>query len=306
MSRYQRIYNYIWRDLTFRALSDDGRTLFLYCLTSPHSNTLGIYRCPDLYIMEDLGWGRKRLNSAKKELSESSNVKFDEKKSLICVRQNLKHNPIENSNQVLYCLKILNSLEYSPIFQELNIEPLSKPFHKPLLERLGEQFRNCLVNQITDSKLQINSKENHTKDHNLQIVDNFSEEKKPEQKNNGAGNEKEGRTKPPGEVFLEEIISKQPKPSGSQKTLSEKQSQEKILKLSKLVEQIKKIYSQNQFNPIQYVKAHRAKQPIDLTILIFQKLITKKPELPGAYAKKIEREELTLYEHLTREGKPAP
>ena len=67
-------------------------------------------------------------------------VSWDTKKQLICVQQNLRHNPLINPNQVLSAVKVLKSLPKSYIYQYLNIESLTESFHKPLVESLGKWF----------------------------------------------------------------------------------------------------------------------------------------------------------------------
>lgn len=62
--RYQRIYSQIWYDEKFSALSDDAKLLFVYLLTSPHSNSVGLYVIRMAYIYADLNWNQKRLNDA--------------------------------------------------------------------------------------------------------------------------------------------------------------------------------------------------------------------------------------------------
>lgn len=138
--RYQRIYTQIWRDHKFRALSRDGKELFFYCLTSPHSNILGVFINPDLYVREDLEWGQKRLSRTRNEDFFKQMVAWDSENQLICVRQNLRHNPLINPNQVKSAIRILKTLPKSHIYQYLNIESLTESFHKPLVESLGESF----------------------------------------------------------------------------------------------------------------------------------------------------------------------
>ena len=55
--RYVKVCPKFWTDDKVQPLSDDARLLFLYLMTSPHSNMAGFYWLPLGYIAEDLRWG---------------------------------------------------------------------------------------------------------------------------------------------------------------------------------------------------------------------------------------------------------
>jgi hypothetical protein len=136
--RYQRIFTSIWQDEKVLQLSEDGRVLFLYILTSPHSNSLGLYVLLKQYILGDLGWDNKRLDKPFAELISQGLIDYDEKNRLILVENHLKHNPIANLNQVKANVKLTlrmpKSHLYSKVIAKLDLH--DKPFLKPLLERL--------------------------------------------------------------------------------------------------------------------------------------------------------------------------
>ena len=60
--RYIKVVTKIWTDEKVRKLSDQGQKLFIYILTSPHSNMAGYYRLPKPYIHYDLKWSAKQLD----------------------------------------------------------------------------------------------------------------------------------------------------------------------------------------------------------------------------------------------------
>lgn len=138
MYRYQKIESKIWHDEKFKKLSDDAKILFLYFLTSPHSNILGAYVLPKEYIIADLKWSSKRLSKPFAELLKSELCFYENSTELLLVANHLKHNPIENPNQAKSAAKSLNDLPKSSIFQYLKL--LDKPFLKPLTELLNKQF----------------------------------------------------------------------------------------------------------------------------------------------------------------------
>ena len=137
--RYQRIHSQIWTDEKFRKLSEDAKFLFIYIITCPHSNTIGVFVLPKKYIECDLDWSDKRLAKPFAELLHKQLILFDETDNLIAIVNHLKHNPIENENQAKSAAKILESLPKSSLFINIK-EYFDKPYHKPLLERLGERY----------------------------------------------------------------------------------------------------------------------------------------------------------------------
>jgi len=137
--RYQKIYSQIWQDEKFITLSQDAKFLFLYIITSPHSNSIGLYVLPKQYICADLNWDMKRLGKPFGELLAKGLILYDETVNLICVKNHLKFNPIENENQAKAASKIVMHLPKSSIYSTI-LERLGKPFHKPLREGLQERY----------------------------------------------------------------------------------------------------------------------------------------------------------------------
>ena len=128
--------------------------LFLYLLTSPHSNLLGIYVLKRGYATEDLEWTTEGLNKALTEVLDQGLISYDDKGGVILLKKYLCHNPITNPNQLKAGLKILSSLPKSVIFQELKVivEGLPEGLTKGLLEGLGEGFLYTATASVTASE----------------------------------------------------------------------------------------------------------------------------------------------------------
>ena len=99
MSRYTAIHSIIWRDDVFNNLSEKGKLFFIYTLTSPHSNMLGLYLLPKSYITYDMHWSPKDVDKIIQELQELDFIRYDENE-MIYIPKFLKHNPITNINQM--------------------------------------------------------------------------------------------------------------------------------------------------------------------------------------------------------------
>lgn len=68
MREYGQIQCAFWQSADATAFTDAGKLLACYLLTGPHSNGIGCYRCPDGYVMEDLGWSSERVSEGFAEL----------------------------------------------------------------------------------------------------------------------------------------------------------------------------------------------------------------------------------------------
>lgn len=71
MREYGQIQCGFWQSDDAQAFSDAGKLLAAYLMTGPHSNGIGCYRCPDGYVMEDLGWSSERVSEGFAELSRN-------------------------------------------------------------------------------------------------------------------------------------------------------------------------------------------------------------------------------------------
>jgi hypothetical protein len=140
--RYQRVFTQLWTDKKFLSLSPEGQRLFFYMLTSPHSSLIGIYHYKPGYVCEDMNISRKDFERLTEEVEATDIVKVDHANGLIFLRNYLKHNSLQNHNQVKSAMEFLDTLEDTPLFVELYtvIEQLDKPLLKPLLERLRERL----------------------------------------------------------------------------------------------------------------------------------------------------------------------
>jgi len=124
--RYQRIHTQIWHDEKFKKLSNDGKTLFLYFLTSPHSNLIGYYMLPWLYIESDLGWNEKRVTKPFTELLRKGLIKYDDQTCVLFIVNHFHYNTLDNPNQKKSAVNLIGQIPKSPLISDLKtvIEPL--------------------------------------------------------------------------------------------------------------------------------------------------------------------------------------
>ena len=154
-SRYSKVFVKIWHSKDFRTLSEEGKMLFLYLLTSPHRNMGGFYYLPLPYLCFDVGLDEKRVSKAFKELTDKDMALYDFDAQVVLIKKWFCYNPIENENQAKglnkqlaeipksklfkpfvncvkeYCKYIESILKGFDIPSENHSETLPKPYAKP-------------------------------------------------------------------------------------------------------------------------------------------------------------------------------
>jgi len=124
---YAKIETKFWNDPTVRRLNEDARMLFLYILTTPQRNIVGLFHLPAAFACYHLQWTPQRFEKALKELIKANRVKHDSDLELILIKNFFKYQAPENPNQVKASLEKLNELPDTPLFFDLaNILERSK------------------------------------------------------------------------------------------------------------------------------------------------------------------------------------
>lgn len=148
MRDYGKIHSSFWTSPTIRALSDDGRTLAAYLLTSPHSNMLGCFRIPPAYVAEDLGWVSGRVSEGFAELFREGFATLDEGSKWLVIHRFMKWNPLENPNVGKAAEKLFDQIPDSSPAKALLagfLKEFGKHFPTEKLDRfetLSKPYRN--------------------------------------------------------------------------------------------------------------------------------------------------------------------
>jgi hypothetical protein len=151
---YAQINRKLWNTSKFRHLSKDARELFLYLISCPHGNMLGLFVLRPGYAIDDLQWlSREQFTQSFDELLQNNLFKYDPECQIILDMEQLKKHPPINPNQVTACIKIINSLPKTPLFHDLKLlaESLNKPFLKPLIELLIERYAYSVTVTVTET-----------------------------------------------------------------------------------------------------------------------------------------------------------
>ena len=159
MRDYGKVYSTFWTSQTTGRLSDTGRVLALYLLSCNHSTSAGVFRLPDGYVCEDLGWPSERVSEGFAELFRNGFANRCGTTQWVWIRKHFEFNAPENPNQRKAARKIALSVPdeccWRPDFlrtcgdlleidvaAELNrSETLSKPFRNQEQEQEQKQER---------------------------------------------------------------------------------------------------------------------------------------------------------------------
>lgn len=128
MRDYGKVHSSFWTSEDTRRLTDDGRSLALYLLTSPHSNMLGCFRLPDAYVAEDTQWSTARIGKAFADL-EAAGFAIRDSAKWVTLRKFLRWNPIENPNQGKAAMKLFAQVPDGPAKRALAVAMMTLGSH---------------------------------------------------------------------------------------------------------------------------------------------------------------------------------
>jgi hypothetical protein len=138
MRDYGRVFSAFWQSEDTRALSEDGRVLALYLLTSPHANLIGCFRLPDAYAADDMQWPSGRVREGFAEVQAKGFLTRDEGSKWTFIHKYLKWNRFENGNVAIAAHKAFDQVP--PI-------PLKALLAAALLE-FGSHLKEPFVNHL--------------------------------------------------------------------------------------------------------------------------------------------------------------
>jgi len=99
MRDYGKVHTTFWSSKTMASVGDDARLLALYLLTCAHTHMSGVFRLPDAYGCEDLGWSSERLRNGFKALSDVEWLERCESTGWLRIVKFPKFNRPDNGNQ---------------------------------------------------------------------------------------------------------------------------------------------------------------------------------------------------------------
>lgn len=153
-SRYIRIATRFWQDEKGKELSDDGKLLYLYILTSPHSNMAGYYVLPKPYALYDLKWPAERLGKPFDELLRNGLIKYCESSDVVLIPNFFRYNPIQNKNQAKGASRRIAELPGNTLVGDFlaSVKRFAESFYELFGELLPERLPNPETDTETDTE----------------------------------------------------------------------------------------------------------------------------------------------------------
>jgi hypothetical protein len=158
MSRYRKIDTRMWNDAKFRALTDDGKLVFMLLLTHPVMTALGALPATAPGLAHGLKWSEERFRKGLAELLSNHMAEADEEAGLICLPNFLRYNPPENPNVVKAWESSvdmlpeceLKSLTLARAYASLETRP--KSFAEAFLKQFGKPLSNGMANHMPNQE----------------------------------------------------------------------------------------------------------------------------------------------------------
>ncbi|MDO5537996.1 MAG: hypothetical protein Q4F72_10765 [Desulfovibrionaceae bacterium] len=99
MAKFRKVSPRIWNDRKFRALSSEGKLVFLMVLTHPNTSSLGTLRAYPAGLAHELDWSAAKFRRAFAEICAAGMVRFAAE-GLVWMPNFLKYNAPESPNVV--------------------------------------------------------------------------------------------------------------------------------------------------------------------------------------------------------------
>ncbi len=119
-------------------ISFQAKYLLMYLLTSPHRNILCFYFLPKAYACFDMGISSEAFDAAMKELIEADRILYDFNTHVVCVKNFLKYNALDNVNKIKSAIAKVSEIPKNSLFHVFakHLETLKKTSYQPLIDEL--------------------------------------------------------------------------------------------------------------------------------------------------------------------------
>lgn len=150
---YSKLHETFWSDLKRKGVSTEGKLLFIYLISSPHHNMIGLYYIPLAYAAADLSWDQDTVWKGLGELSEKGFISYDQEAEMVLVRNYLRYNKLDNANVEKAAVSTATKLPETPLFQELGtvLEGLEGLYPR-LRETVSERYADTITITTTMTK----------------------------------------------------------------------------------------------------------------------------------------------------------
>ena len=143
MRDYSKVSSAFWTGRSGKSMRGDMQTqiVALYLMTCPHSNMIGVFHCPLIYISHETGSSLEGASKGLKTLSEGEFCTYDEETEIVWVHEMAKYQIGEqlsaNDNQVKSIIKQYMTIPVS-LIQQGFYDRYKHDYHLPKLDEEGK------------------------------------------------------------------------------------------------------------------------------------------------------------------------
>ena len=116
---FTKIDGLLWNDAKFNKLSNESRFMFMYLVTCPHRNMIGLYSLPKIYIQYSMHLSEDAIDKSLKELKDNGFATYDDEAETVLVNNFIKHNPLDNPNMVKGAVKSIRTIPKTQLIFKL-------------------------------------------------------------------------------------------------------------------------------------------------------------------------------------------
>jgi hypothetical protein len=118
MREFIKVAPSVWGSKRFSKLSDDGKILYLHCLTSPRANSAGLFQGEIGYMMVDLKWNEDRIRAAIAETKATGLIDYDEDESVFLIDRWFEFNAPTNPKHAMKVFADSLSVPFTPLSEK--------------------------------------------------------------------------------------------------------------------------------------------------------------------------------------------
>ncbi len=156
MATWRPVDNRVWGDRKFLSLSEDGRVLWLFLLTTTFARSIpGVIVAGEAALSEELGWSVERYRKGFRELLEKG-LSVSREGRLIWLKNALRYQRIAGPNSIKGMAKIWDNVPDGQLKHELwqALKVACKSWDRLFLKGFPEPIRNSLPNGLTQEQEQ--------------------------------------------------------------------------------------------------------------------------------------------------------
>lgn len=115
--RFSKVQTSLWDSERFNKVNEFSKLVYIYLLTCPHGNSVGLFKLKQAYALADLHCTDKRYNTALDNLQKAGLIKFENE--VIYINQFLRFSPCMNKSHAQGNASAVSKFCDNPLYVKL-------------------------------------------------------------------------------------------------------------------------------------------------------------------------------------------